>query len=149
MLNNLALNGHELDLNAVDAFVQAAQERGHVRASELNELRLELELDDDALDALRAAWPRPTSRSTRTSRSRASPSLNSTSRLRAAGRRSLQLFLNGIGRYPLLTASEEVALAKRVERGDLAAKERMVNCNSASSSRSRSATAGTTCRSST
>ena len=55
MLNNLALNGHELDLNAVDAFVQAAQERGHVRASELNELRLELELDDDARRALRAA----------------------------------------------------------------------------------------------
>ena len=42
---------------------------------------------------------------------------------------SLQLFLNGIGRYPLLTASEEVALAKRVERGDLVAKERMVNSN--------------------
>ena len=42
---------------------------------------------------------------------------------------SLQLFLNEIGRYPLLTAAEEVALAKRVERGDAAAKERMINCN--------------------
>jgi RNA polymerase primary sigma factor len=42
---------------------------------------------------------------------------------------SLQLFLNEIGRYPLLTAAEEVALAKRVERGDRAAKERMINCN--------------------
>ncbi len=42
---------------------------------------------------------------------------------------SLQLFLNEIGRYPLLTAAEEVALAKRVERGDLAAKERMINSN--------------------
>src|SRR5207247_6916568 len=31
--------------------------------------------------------------------------------------------------YQLLTAAEEVALAKRVERGDLAAKERMINCN--------------------
>jgi RNA polymerase primary sigma factor len=42
---------------------------------------------------------------------------------------SLQLFLNEIGRYPLLTAAEEVALSKRVERGDLAAKEKMINSN--------------------
>jgi RNA polymerase primary sigma factor len=42
---------------------------------------------------------------------------------------SLELFLNEIGRYPLLTAAEEVALAKRVERGDRAAKERMINSN--------------------
>ena len=37
--------------------------------------------------------------------------------------------MNRAGRYPLLTASEEVALAKRVERGDAAAKERMINSN--------------------
>jgi RNA polymerase primary sigma factor len=42
---------------------------------------------------------------------------------------SVQLFLNEIGRYPLLTAADEVALAKRVERGDLAAKETMINSN--------------------
>ena len=42
---------------------------------------------------------------------------------------ALQLFLNELGRYPLLTAAEEVELAKRVERGDLAAKELMVNSN--------------------
>ena len=42
---------------------------------------------------------------------------------------SLDLFLNEIGRHPLLTASEEVVLAKAVERGDHAAKERMINSN--------------------
>jgi RNA polymerase primary sigma factor len=42
---------------------------------------------------------------------------------------SLQLFLNEAGRYPLLTAAEEVELAKRIERGDKAAKDRMVNSN--------------------
>ena len=42
---------------------------------------------------------------------------------------SLQLFLNEAGRYPLLTAAEEVELAKRVEAGDKAAKDRMVNAN--------------------
>jgi RNA polymerase primary sigma factor len=42
---------------------------------------------------------------------------------------SLQLFLNEAGRYPLLTAAEEVELAKQIERGDKAAKDRMVNSN--------------------
>jgi RNA polymerase primary sigma factor len=42
---------------------------------------------------------------------------------------SLQLFLNDIGRHPLLTAAEEVALAKRIERGDERAKEQMIRSN--------------------
>jgi RNA polymerase primary sigma factor len=42
---------------------------------------------------------------------------------------SLTLFMNAAGRHKLLTAAEEVALAKRVERGDAAAKERMINSN--------------------
>ena len=42
---------------------------------------------------------------------------------------ALQLFLNEAGRYPLLTAAEEVELAKRIERGDTQAKERMINSN--------------------
>jgi len=42
---------------------------------------------------------------------------------------SLQRFFAQAGRYPLLTAAEEVELAKRIERGDLAAKERMIHSN--------------------
>src|SRR5437764_702554 len=42
---------------------------------------------------------------------------------------SLQLFFNEARKHPLLTAAEEVELAKRIERGDLAAKERMINAN--------------------
>jgi RNA polymerase primary sigma factor len=42
---------------------------------------------------------------------------------------ALQLFLNEAGRYPLLTAVEEVELAKRIERGDRDAKDRMINSN--------------------
>ncbi len=42
---------------------------------------------------------------------------------------TLQLFLNEAGRHTLLTPDEEIALAKRIERGDLAAKERMVTAN--------------------
>jgi RNA polymerase primary sigma factor len=42
---------------------------------------------------------------------------------------SLELFLTDIGRYRLLRAAEELALAKRVERGERAAKEQMINAN--------------------
>jgi RNA polymerase primary sigma factor len=42
---------------------------------------------------------------------------------------SLQLFFNEARKHPLLTAQEEIELAQRIERGDLAAKDRMVNSN--------------------
>ncbi len=42
---------------------------------------------------------------------------------------SLQTFFNAARKYPLLTAAEEVELAQRIERGDLDAKDRLVNSN--------------------
>ena len=42
---------------------------------------------------------------------------------------SLRLYLRSIGRVQLLTAEREVALAKRIERGDLVAKQEMVEAN--------------------
>ena len=42
---------------------------------------------------------------------------------------SVTLFMNELGKHELLTAPEEVALAKRIERGDQQAKERMINSN--------------------
>ncbi len=42
---------------------------------------------------------------------------------------SLRLYLRAIGRVALLSAEEEVALAKRIERGDIAAKQHMVEAN--------------------
>ncbi len=42
---------------------------------------------------------------------------------------SLDLFLQRARVHPLLTAAEEIELAKRIERGDLAAKEQMINSN--------------------
>ena len=42
---------------------------------------------------------------------------------------SLQLFLKDIGKVPLLTAAQEVELAKRIERGDHRAKQSMVSAN--------------------
>jgi RNA polymerase primary sigma factor len=42
---------------------------------------------------------------------------------------ALQLFMNEVARHRLLTPAEEIELSKAIERGDLAAKERMVNAN--------------------
>ena len=49
--------------------------------------------------------------------------------LAAATTDAMDLFLRDVRRYPLLTAAEEVELAKRIEQGDLDAKERMINSN--------------------
>ncbi len=42
---------------------------------------------------------------------------------------SLRLYLSSIGRVPLLSSEEEVLLAKRIERGDIDAKQHMVEAN--------------------
>jgi RNA polymerase primary sigma factor len=42
---------------------------------------------------------------------------------------ALQLFFNEMRRYPLLTKEEEIELAQGIERGDLEAKERLINSN--------------------
>jgi RNA polymerase primary sigma factor len=46
-----------------------------------------------------------------------------------SGLDSLRLYLRSIGRVPLLSAAEEVNLAKRIERGDVTAKQHMVEAN--------------------
>ena len=42
---------------------------------------------------------------------------------------ALRLYLRSIGRVPLLTGDQEITLAKRIERGDMLAKHRMVEAN--------------------
>jgi RNA polymerase primary sigma factor len=124
MLTELALGTDALDSNAaVAAFVHNAQERGFVRTTEIDALQHELELDEEAL-----AWLRAQLEEFDVEIDDDKPELDLTP---GAGGTTdaLQLFLNDLGRYPLLNAAEEVALAKQIERGDLAAKERMVNSN--------------------
>jgi RNA polymerase primary sigma factor len=50
-------------------------------------------------------------------------------RVAAATDDSLRMYLRDIGRIPLLSAAEEVSLAKRMERGDMDAKSRLVEAN--------------------
>ena len=49
--------------------------------------------------------------------------------LRRAVARLARLYLREIGKVPLLTADQEVYLAKRIERGDMAAKTHMIEAN--------------------
>ena len=126
MLTELALGTDALDTNAaVAAFIHNAQERGFVRTTEIDALQQEHDLDEEALAALRAALEEA---DVEIEEDAAEPELDLTPG--AGGTTdSLQLFLNQMGRYQLLTAADEVALAKQIERGDRAAKERMVNSN--------------------
>jgi RNA polymerase primary sigma factor len=124
MLTELALGTDALDSNAaIAAFVHNAQERGFIRTTEIDALQHEFELDEEAL-----AWLRAQLEEFDVEIEDDKPELDLTP---GAGGTTdaLQLFLNDLGRYPLLNAAEEVALAKQIERGDLTAKERMVNCN--------------------
>jgi RNA polymerase primary sigma factor len=127
MLTELALGRDALDTDAaLAAFLQHAQERGFVRADEIDALRQEFELDEEALASLRAALEEADVEIEEETPAELELDLTPSAPTTTD---SLQLFLNGIGRYKLLTADEEVALAKRIERGDRAAKEQMVNAN--------------------
>ena len=118
-----------VELNpALTAFLHDAEERGSVGTAELEVLQLEHDLDEDAVEALKAALVAADVEIEETAAEDAEAGLDL--RPSAGGSTdSLQLFLNEIGRHTLLTAAEEVSLAKRIEKGDQAAKERMTNAN--------------------
>ena len=105
----------------IQAFLTDAEERGSLEESALETLAAEHDLDEEELVVLRAELEAREIDVLAPVRAEAHQGSSSTD--------ALTLFLNRAGRYPLLTAAEEVALAKRIERGDAAAKERMINSN--------------------
>jgi RNA polymerase primary sigma factor len=108
------------------AFVDEAEELGELEEEVLEAYAHEHELDEEELSALRAELEE------RGVEVIATPHAEPVARAAvptSGAIDSLTLFMNEAGRWPLLTAAEEVALAKRVERGDAAAKERMINSN--------------------
>ena len=117
-----------IEIPALDAFAAEAEERGKVEAHELDALVLEHELDEDAVTAFRTLL---TERGVELPAAEEEDEfeLDLTPGSGPATTDSLGMFLSEIGRYQLLTAADEIALAKRVERGDLSAKERMINSN--------------------
>jgi RNA polymerase primary sigma factor len=119
-----------LTKDELTAFLDDAEERGVVDVAALDSIAAEHDLEDDEISALRAELEvrgvelgldeRGDEDDGREPRAEAAA---------AATTDSLTLFMNEIGRHRLLTAAEEVELAKRVERGDKDAKERMINSN--------------------
>jgi RNA polymerase primary sigma factor len=117
---------HEvLDTQAGRYLLESAEERGYVEPAELEALALELDLGDEEmaeltheLEGIGLEIGAPAEE--------AAPAVAEA--VHGAGD-SLQLFLADVGRHKLLTAAEEVALAKRLEKGDLLAKRRMIESN--------------------
>ena len=115
---------------ALVPLLEIGEEAGCLNLSEFSGAIQELELDDDELEALYAELEeRNISLTDDCGRTTATGATYVNGDLAVATTDSLQLFLNEAGRYPLLTAAEEVELAKLVERGDQAAKDRMINSN--------------------
>jgi RNA polymerase primary sigma factor len=114
----------------VSALLTRAEERGCVTVGELDELARSLELNDEQVDALESHVERQgVDINDDCGRDGVEPTHYRNGELATATTDALQLFLNEIRRYPLLSAEEEVELAKRIESGDLEAKERMINSN--------------------
>jgi RNA polymerase primary sigma factor len=109
----------------IQSFLGAAEERGTIEESELEAFAAEHDLEEDELAALRIELE---VREVDVAAEALAPEASVGHEL-SGSTDALTLFMNRAGRYPLLTAAEEVALAKRVERGDAAAKERMINSN--------------------
>jgi RNA polymerase primary sigma factor len=115
----------------IEALLERGEEMGCLNLSEVDDLAKKLEFDDDELDTLHERIDSrgidltdDCGRTDAVTRTEFKPEELATSTTDA-----LQLFLNEIRKYPLLTAAEEIELAKRIEKGDMAAKERMINSN--------------------
>jgi RNA polymerase primary sigma factor len=114
----------------VAALVSRGEERGCVNISELDDVVQALDLLADDVDYIEEQLEnRGIELSDDCGRPGVEPTSFGNGELAAATTDALQLFLNEIRRYPLLTAAEEIELAKRIEQGDLDAKERMINSN--------------------
>src|SRR4029450_13445170 len=113
----------------IAAFVDHGVETGCVEISQLNELVDTLHLGDEEVASLYEQLEEHHVEISDDCGREAPESTYVNGDLAVATTDALQLFLNEVGRYPLLTAEEEVELAKRIERGDQEAKDRMINSN--------------------
>jgi RNA polymerase primary sigma factor len=120
---------YAMSTEQITAFVDHGVETGCVEISELNELVDALQLGDDEVANL---YDQLEEHHVDVNDDCGREKVESTyinGDLAHATTDALQLFLNEMARYPLLTAEEEVELAKRIERGDKDAKDRMINSN--------------------
>jgi RNA polymerase primary sigma factor len=115
----------------IRALLERGEEQGCLNLSEFSEFVHEHELDERQLSHLHEELEERhidlTDDCARTETEEEPTFVNGD--LAVATTDALQLFLNEAAKWPLLTAEEEVELAKLIERGDHQAKERMINSN--------------------
>jgi RNA polymerase primary sigma factor len=112
------------------SLLDQGEAEGCINLSAFSELNQELEIEGEELEALYEQLDERGITLTDDCGVGAAPeSTYVNGDLAVATTDALQLFLNEAGRYPLLTAAEEVELAKRIERGHRDAKDRMINSN--------------------
>src|SRR5690242_20542425 len=120
-----------LELDEARSLLEAAQAAGRVSAEEialsLDELELEPAQVEDVYRALEELQVEIVDGQATEAETKEPPRLDETAR--EVSTDALQLFLKDIGKVELLTAAEEVELAKRIERGDHRAKQEMVEAN--------------------
>jgi RNA polymerase primary sigma factor len=115
---------------AVQALLDRGEESGCIQYSEVDQVAQTLDLEDEQVqEVYEEIERRGIDLKDNCARESASAATYVNGDLAHATTDALQLFMNEVGRYPLLTAKEEVELAKRIERGDRQAKERMINSN--------------------
>jgi RNA polymerase primary sigma factor len=113
---------------AIDMVLDRSTGEGPLDLSELVAAAEDLGLDEDRLEAVYAEAQRR-GIEVNDDVSREGTSSFTPDEVADATSDSLQIFLRDISQRRLLTADEEVALAKRIERGDQDAKNRMIEAN--------------------
>jgi RNA polymerase primary sigma factor len=114
----------------LDALVAQGETKGCVNLSELSELMQEAGLDDDEQHEVHERLAAQGVDLTDDCGHADVVDLRyANDDVAVATTDALQMFLNELRHYPLLSAKEEIELAKRIERGDLDAKERLINSN--------------------
>src|SRR5437763_2402222 len=114
----------------LDALYRRGEEAGRLELSEIASAVEELELEPGGLEAIYAeAERRGIEVEDDVSNGPETKSSYTHDEVADATSDSLQVFLRDISQRPLLTAQQEVDLAKRIERGDQAAKDHMIEAN--------------------
>jgi RNA polymerase primary sigma factor len=138
-----------LESDQIRAMVEGAEERGFIDPAQIAAFAAELELNADELEELtrelertgleigqpvaQAAGAQPAAEAPKAEekeeQEEPAPEPVVATVAISGSADSLQLFLADVGRHKLLTAAEEVMLAKRIERGDPSAKRHMIESN--------------------
>jgi RNA polymerase primary sigma factor len=137
-----------LESDQIRAIVEGAEERGFIDPAQLEAFAAELELNDQEVEELTrelertgleigqpsvqvavAAPAQAPKEEEKEKQDEPAPEPEVAAVAISGSADSLQLFLADVGRHKLLTAAEEVMLAKRIERGDPTAKRHMIESN--------------------